>query len=159
MRAVDCERFLSAQTETYDGVRAELGAGRKRGHWMWFVFPQASGLGRSPTAQFYALGSLEDAGAYAAHPVLGTRLRESCALMLAVPGRSAVDILGTVDAMKLRSSMTMFHSVTPDEPVFGNMLDRFFGGAADGPTLTIMARWRSQADGSVGAEPPGSLEM
>lgn len=142
---MDLERFVAAQQGMFDGVTAELGAGRKTGHWMWFVFPQAAGLGTSPTARFYAIASLEEAEAYAAHPVLGVRLRECARLLLLHTGRPAVDILGPVDAMKLRSSMTLFQTAAPDEPVFGEVLERFFDGRPDRATLEILAAWRPQS--------------
>lgn len=141
----DLRRFIEAQDGMYDGVKAELGAGRKTGHWMWFVFPQASGLGTSPTARFYAVASLEEAAAYVTHPLLGARLRDCAKLLLAVPERSAAQILGGIDAMKLRSSMTLFQAAAPSELVFGKVLERFFGGVPDDATLRILAAWRSRA--------------
>ena len=140
----DLQRFVDAQEGRYDGARAELGAGLKSGHWIWFVFPQARGLGSSPTAQFYAIASTGEAAAYAAHHLLGTRLQECARLLLSVPGRSAVEILGLVDAVKLRSSMTLFQAAAPDEPVFGDVLDRYFAGLPDEATQRILAAWRSQ---------------
>ena len=131
------ERFTEAQDAggTYDRALAELRAGRKTGHWMWFVFPQIAGLGRSPTAREYAIASLDEARAYLADPVLGPRLRE-CARILAGLEESDADlVLGGVDAMKLRSSMTLFGRAAPDEPVFAEVLDRFFGGEPDPATL------------------------
>lgn len=136
------DRFLKAQENTYHGVRAELGAGHKTGHWMWWVFPQAAGLGISPTSQFYAIGSLVEARAYAAHPVLGERLRACAGLLLSVPGRSAPDILGPVDAMKLRSSMALFLAAAPEDPLFDEVLRRFFDGSPDPATELILAAWR-----------------
>jgi uncharacterized protein (DUF1810 family) len=135
MPAHDLDRFVQAQAATYDRALAELRAGRKTSHWMWFVFPQIAGLGRSPTAQHYAISGLEEARAYLAHPVLGPRLRESAAALLGVPGRSAEEILGGVDALKLRSSMTLFARAAPDEEVFPAVLDRFYGGKADPETV------------------------
>jgi uncharacterized protein (DUF1810 family) len=130
----DLQRFLDAQAGVYDGAAAELRAGRKTGHWMWFVFPQIAGLGRSPTAQHYAIASLDEARAYLAHPVLGTRLRECARILTELPGASAEEIFGGIDAMKLRSSMTLFARADPDEPLFGAVLDRYFGGVADAAT-------------------------
>ncbi|HET7703886.1 MAG TPA: DUF1810 domain-containing protein [Candidatus Limnocylindrales bacterium] len=129
--AVDLERFLAAQEHVHEGVLLELRSGQKRGHWMWFVFPQIAGLGRSEVARHYAIASLDEARAYAAHPVLGARLRACAAALLAVEGRSATAILGEIDARKLRSSMTLFHRADPDEPVFGAVLERYFDGLAD----------------------------
>ncbi len=133
----DLERFVAAQDAggTYDRALAELRAGRKTSHWMWFVFPQIAGLGRSGMAQRYAIASLGEARAYLAHPVLGPRLRECAAALLAHHGASAERILGGIDAMKLRSSMTLFARAAPDDPVFADVLDRYFGGAADEETL------------------------
>jgi uncharacterized protein (DUF1810 family) len=138
--AFDLERFVSAQRVAYDGVRAELRAGRKTGHWIWFIFPQISGLGRSELSRSYAVASLDEARAYLAHPVLGPRLRECAGLLLAITRRSATDILGPVDAMKVRSSMTLFHRAAPDDPVFAEVLRRYYDGIADAATDAIIAR-------------------
>lgn len=127
----DLARFVSAQAPVIEAVRDELRAGRKRSHWMWFVFPQLKGLGLSGTAQHYGIASLEEARAYLAHPVLGPRLRECCALMLAVPGKSAHDILGSPDDLKFRSCLTLFGLAAPEEPLFRNGLERFYGGEGD----------------------------
>lgn len=132
--AYDIDRFVTAQQGVYAGVLDELRAGRKVGHWIWYIFPQIVGLGHSPVSQMYAISSLDEARAYLAHPVLGARLRECAALVLATTGRTAVEILGSIDAMKLRSSMTLFHRAAPDEPVFAQVLDRFYGGIADEAT-------------------------
>ena len=134
----DLERFVSAQAGTYAGVVAELRGGRKTGHWIWFVFPQIAGLGRSEMSRFYALGSRDEARAYLAHPVLGPRLVECCRLLLAVRGRSAEDILGSIDAIKVRSCVTLFQRADPDEPVFGEVLDRFYDGRLDEATLALL---------------------
>lgn len=132
----DLERFVAAQDRdgTYARALAELRAGRKRSHWMWFVFPQLAGLGRSPTAQRYAIGDLAEARAYLAHPVLGARLREAAQTLAELPGHDAEAVLGPVDALKLRSSMTLFALADPDEPVFPAVLDRYFGGQRDAAT-------------------------
>ena len=131
------ERFRAAQDEggTYDRAVAELRAGRKRSHWMWFVFPQIAGLGRSPMAQRYAIASLDEARAYLADPVLGPRLRDCARILVGLGGSDAAQVLGGIDAMKLRSSMTLFARADPDEPVFAEVLDRFFGGEQDAATL------------------------
>ena len=118
----DLERFVDAQDDIYDRVVAELRAGRKTSHWMWFVFPQIAGLGRSPTAVRYAISGSEEARAYLAHPVLGPRLRECAGILLGHSGLSAFDIFGGIDAMKLRSSMTLFAEATGD-PLFERVLD------------------------------------
>jgi uncharacterized protein (DUF1810 family) len=134
----DLERFVRAQAPVHDDVVAELREGRKTSHWMWFVFPQIEGLGRSETARSYAIGSLDEARAYLAHPVLGPRLRECTGLLLAVEGRTAASIFGPIDAMKLRSSMTLFLRADPEEPLFGRVLDRFYGGAPDEATDALL---------------------
>lgn len=132
MDAVDLERFVAAQDGVYPGVVEELRRGRKFGHWIWFIFPQVAGLGRSAMSEHYAIGSLAEARAYLAHPVLGPRLRECAGLLLAAPaGRTAADILGELDALKVRSSMTLFARADPSEPAFRRALDRFYGGSAD----------------------------
>lgn len=134
------DRFVRAQAPVIDDVRAELRAGRKASHWMWFVFPQLKGLGASSMAQHYGIASLDEARAYLAHPVLGPRLRECCQLMLAVPGKSAHAILGSPDDLKFRSCVTLFAQAAPDEPVFRQCLDRFYGGVPDERTLELLGR-------------------
>lgn len=134
------ERFLEAQGGgTYERALAELRAGRKRSHWMWFVFPQVAGLGRSATARRFALSGLDVARAYVTHPVLGERLRTCAQALLDLPGSDPVTVLGEVDAVKLRSSMTLFAAADPDEPVFRAVLDRFFDGTDDPLTLERLA--------------------
>jgi len=134
----DLERFVAAQDGVYDGALAELRAGRKTGHWIWFVFPQVAGLGRSEMSRIYSIGSLAEARAYLAHPVLGPRLREAAAAVLATHGRSADEILGSIDAVKLRSSMTLFLRADPDEPAFRAVLDRLYDGRPDAATDAIV---------------------
>ena len=129
------ERFVDAQKGVYDQVLRELRMGRKQSHWMWFVFPQIAGLGQSPTSVFYAISSLDEAKAYLAHPLLAARLRECARAALAAEGRSARRIFGVIDEMKFRSSMTLFMKAAPDEPLFAECLQKFFGGAADPATL------------------------
>jgi uncharacterized protein (DUF1810 family) len=130
------DRFVVAQDEgSYRAALAELRAGRKTSHWMWFIFPQVAGLGRSAAAQHFAISSLDEAQAYLRHPVLGPRLRECVQLLAALDGKSADQILGGVDAMKLRSSLTLFMAAAPDEPLFRDVLAKYFGGAADQLTL------------------------
>jgi len=131
----DLQRFVDAQRPVIDAARAELRAGRKRSHWMWFVFPQIEGLGRSAMAQKYAIQSREEARAYLDHPALGARLRECAALVLAVEGRSIRGIFGDPDWLKFRSSMTLFAAVAPEETVFSRTLDKYFNGARDSATL------------------------
>ena len=130
----DLDRFLVAQQPVYDDVLDELRRGRKTCHWMWFVFPQVAGLGYSAMAQRFAIASLDEARAYLAHPALGARLRECAELVLATRGRTAVEIFGSTDALKLCSCMTLFHRAAPDEPVFARVLDRYYGGVADEAT-------------------------
>jgi uncharacterized protein (DUF1810 family) len=132
--ADDLDRFASAQEGVYDGVLEELRRGRKSGHWIWFIFPQVAGLGHSAMSQHYAITSLAEARAYLAHPVLGARLRECARIVAATTGRTALEIFGSIDAMKLRSSMTLFHRAAPDEPVFAEVLDRFYDGRPDDAT-------------------------
>ena len=141
MRETDTlDRFIEAQEPVYEAVRSELASGQKRSHWMWFIFPQLRGLGRSPMAEHYGLAGHAEAVAYWEHAVLGGRLRECVDLLLAVPDRSARDILGTPDDLKLRSCMTLFEAVAPDEPRFARALDRFSGGQRDPLTLKILGR-------------------
>jgi uncharacterized protein (DUF1810 family) len=136
----ELERFVEAQDTggTHGRALEELRAGQKRSHWMWFVFPQIAGLGRSPVAQRYAISSLEEAQAYLEHPVLGPRLLESCDALLGAGNRSAQEVLGGIDAMKLRSSMTLFVRAAPERVVFGQVLERFFGGQEDPATLRLL---------------------
>ena len=134
------ERFVAAQDAggTYSRAVAELRAGRKTSHWMWFVFPQIAGLGRSPTAQAFAISSLEQARAYLAHPVLGPRLIECATIVAQTPGRTAEQIFGGIDALKLRSSVTLFLRAAPGEPVFGQVLARYFDGQPDPATDRLL---------------------
>ncbi len=134
------QRFVDAQAPVYAEVRAELRSGRKRSHWMWFIFPQIKGLGVSPTAQFYAIGSRGEAEAYFAHPVLGPRLTECTQLVLDVAGRSAHDIFGSPDDLKFRSSMTLFADVAADGVLFQAALRKYFNGEPDRRTLEILAQ-------------------
>ncbi len=134
----DLQRFVDAQdaSGTYDQALTELRAGAKRSHWMWFVFPQVAGLGRSPMAQRYAVSGLDEARAYLAHPVLGPRLVRCAQVLTDLAGRSPEQVFGSVDAVKLRSSMTLFAAAAPDEPVFRAVLDQWFGGAEDEATTS-----------------------
>ena len=139
MASLDLQRFVDAQQGVIDAVRDELRAGRKRSHWMWFVFPQLQGLGSSAMARHYGIASLEEARAYLAHPVLGPRLRECCELVLAVPEGSAHDILGSPDDLKFRSCLTLFALAAPQEAVFRDALQRFYGGERDARTEALCA--------------------
>jgi uncharacterized protein (DUF1810 family) len=130
----DLARFVTAQASVHEQALAELRRGSKTGHWMWFVFPQIAGLGFSDMAQRYGISSLDEARAYLAHPVLGPRLRQCAQVVADTTGRSAEQIFGSIDAMKLRSSMTLFHRADPEEPVFAAVLDRYFDGVADEAT-------------------------
>lgn len=136
----DLNRFVDAQAPVYRDVVEELRAGRKRSHWMWFVFPQLRGLGGSPTAVHYGISSLEEARAYLAHEVLGPRLRECTGLVNDVRGRSATDIFGSPDDLKLRSSMTLFSRATDDNQAFVALLDKYYGGRRDELTLDRLDR-------------------
>jgi uncharacterized protein (DUF1810 family) len=132
----DLRRFVAAQDAggTYRRAADELRSGRKDSHWMWFIFPQVAGLGSSPASRTYAISSLAEARAYLAHPVLGPRLLECAALVADVPGRTAEQVFGEVDALKLRSSMTLFMHADPGQPVFRQVLDQYFGGVPDSAT-------------------------
>ncbi|MGY1915896.1 DUF1810 domain-containing protein [Blastococcus sp. SYSU DS0973] len=132
----DLRRFVDAQAHTYDQALTELRAGEKRTHWMWFVFPQIAGLGRSGMAQRFALSGLAEARAYLAHPVLGRRLVECARALTALDTEDPVRVMGSVDAQKLRSSMTLFAHAAPDQPVFREILDHYFGGAEDEATTS-----------------------
>ena len=135
---VDLSRFVAAQRDIYAAALAELRAGRKRGHWMWFVFPQIAGLGMSATSIFYASASADEARAYLACDPLGPRLRECTQAVLDHPGLSAEAIFGPVDAMKLRSSMTLFEHVAEPEAPFGACIDAFFAGRRDERSLALL---------------------
>ena len=132
------DRFVRAQEQGYSTALAELRAGFKRTHWIWFVLPQLRGLGQSHMAQIYGLSNREEAAAYARHPVLGPRLVECVNAILAHAGRSAADILGDIDAMKFRSCLTLFIEAAPDEPCFKNALNVFYEGQPDTATLHLL---------------------
>ncbi len=134
-RSWNLERFVDAQEPVYGQVCDELKQGEKRSHWMWFIFPQIAGLGSSPLAVTYALASLEEAGAYLAHPVLGPRLRECTLLVNRINDRTAQDVFGFTDAMKFRSSMTLFAEAASDNACFEAALQKFFDGARDRKTV------------------------
>jgi uncharacterized protein (DUF1810 family) len=140
MAAFDLSRFVEAQERAWPAALAELRAGRKQIHWMWFVFPQIAGLGASPMAVHYSIGSEEEARAYLAHPLLGARLREGVTAMLVHRGLSAEAILGGIDALKLRSSLTLFEAVADDPAPFAEALAAFYGGARDERTLELLGR-------------------
>ena len=134
----DLQRFVEAQEGIFEQALDELKAGSKQSHWMWFIFPQLAGLGRSSTAQFYGIRSIEEARAYLAHPILGARLRSCAEALVPWAGRrSALQILGPVDALKLRSSLTLFDRLEP-RSVFGALLAAFFDGEPDERTLALL---------------------
>jgi uncharacterized protein (DUF1810 family) len=145
----DLQRFVAAQDAagTYESAVAELGDGRKRSHWMWFVFPQIAGLGQSPTSRRYAIRSLDEARAYLEHPVLGPRLRESTRIVAELTGRTAEEIFGGIDAVKLRSSMTLFARAAADNGLFTRVLDAYFDGRADPATDRLLADTNPRAGG------------
>ena len=135
----DLNRFLAAQEGLYDQALAEIRQGRKQSHWMWFVFPQVKGLGFSATSQHFAIRSAAEARAYLAHPVLGPRLVECAEAALSIEGQTAREIFGSPDDLKLRSSATLFASVSPDGSVFHRLLDKYFDGQPDRRTLELLA--------------------
>ncbi|WP_435366131.1 DUF1810 domain-containing protein [Haloarchaeobius sp. DYHT-AS-18] len=135
----DLERFVEAQEPVIDDVKRELRAGRKRSHWMWFVFPQIAGLGHSEMAQRYAIDSLDEAKAYLAHPVLGPRLRECTDIVRSIEGRTANEIFGSPDDLKFRSSMTLFEGAADDSTRFADALDQYYDGDRDSKTLKRLA--------------------
>ena len=137
--AFDLRRFVEAQERTYAEALAEVRRGRKASHWMWFVFPQIAGLGFSPTAQQYAISGMEEARAYLAHPLLGPRLREVAGAAAGLQGRTAREVFGSPDDLKLRSSLTLFEAAALDEPVFARALDALCAGVRDGRTLELLA--------------------
>jgi uncharacterized protein (DUF1810 family) len=132
------QRFVEAQARVYDRVVEELRQGRKQSHWMWFIFPQLRGLGRSETARFYGLAGLDEARAYLAHPLLGPRLRACVGLMNAIEGANARAVLGSPDDLKFRSCLTLFEAADPGEPAFRGALDRYFEGGRDRATLDLL---------------------
>ena len=134
------DRFLKAQADAYDTALDELRAGRKRSHWIWFVFPQIAGLGHSPTAQYYAIKSLGEAQAYLAHPILAARLHECLKILQSLGASDAEAIFGELDALKFRSSLTLFAEADPGDAIVEAALERWFGGQKDKKTLQLLAR-------------------
>jgi uncharacterized protein (DUF1810 family) len=134
----DLARFVEAQAGIYPGILEELRGGRKDNHWIWFIFPQIAGLGRSRISQHYSIASLDEARAYLADPVLGERLRECAGVVLATKGRTANEIFGELDAMKVRSCMTLFLRAAPDEPLFQQVLDHYYEGIPDAATDALL---------------------
>ncbi|MFZ2407382.1 MAG: DUF1810 domain-containing protein [Methylobacter sp.] len=142
--AVDLSRFISAQESIFDNALAELRAGRKRTHWMWYIFPQIDGLGHSSTSKHYAIKSLEEARQYLNHPVLGKRLLECAEAVFIIEGRSISEIFGYPDDLKLKSSMTLFAHVSGPGSVFACILDKYFNGEQDGLTLQLLEQLKTQ---------------
>ena len=132
------DKYVSAQARDYDDALREIRSGRKRTHWIWYIFPQLDGLGYSPTAQYYGIRDLEQAKDYMAHPVLGPRLLEISEALLALPSSDPGAVMGYPDDLKLCSSMTLFELAAPDQPVFGKVLDKFYGGRRDPLTLRLL---------------------
>lgn len=132
------DRFLDAQRGDYAAALAEVRRGRKTSHWMWYIFPQIVGLGQSSTARYYSIRDLEEAREYYAHPVLGQRLREISGVLLDLRGSDPVAVFGGIDSMKLKSSMTLFAVAAPDDPLFQQVLDKYYGGEQDALTLRIL---------------------
>ena len=132
------DRFLDAQRGDYAAALAEVRRGRKTSHWMWYLFPQIAGLGQSSTARYYSIRDLEEAREYYAHPVLGQRLREISGALLELRGSDPVAVFGGIDSMKLKSSMTLFAVAAPDDPIFQQVLDKYYGGEQDALTLRVL---------------------
>jgi uncharacterized protein (DUF1810 family) len=137
----ELERFVAAQDGggVYETALSELRAGRKRSHWMWFVFPQIAGLGQSSMSKIYAIRTLAEASAYLEHPILGPRLAACARVLLELDGATALEIFGAIDALKLRSSMTLFARAAPESPVFGQVLAQYFDGVPDAATEALLA--------------------
>jgi uncharacterized protein (DUF1810 family) len=134
----DLERFVVAQQGVYDGALRELLQGRKTGHWIWFIFPQLAGLGRSEMSRRYAIESIDEARVYLAHPILGPRLLACAGAVRGTSGVTADQMFGSLDAMKVRSSMTLFHRAAPDESLFGQVLERLYAGLEDEATVALL---------------------
>ena len=137
-KEINLERFINAQKHDYQIALSEIKSGRKRSHWMWYIFPQVQGLGFSETSKFYAINDLDEATEFLKHPVLGSRLIDICNVLLTLPGNDANAIFGSPDDLKLKSSMTLFASLENSNAVFQNVLDKFFNGARDIKTLRII---------------------
>ena len=136
----DLNRFVRAQERSFAAALAELEAGRKRTHWMWFVFPQIEGLGRSDTARYYAIENAEEAKAFLAHPYLGGNLRRACRALLGLETNDPLAVMGWPDDLKLCSSMTLFEAAAPEEEIFARVLEKYYGGRRDEATLEILER-------------------
>jgi uncharacterized protein (DUF1810 family) len=134
------QRFLDAQKESYDRALSEIRIGRKKTHWIWYIFPQIQGLGFSETSKYYAIKDLQEAGDFLRHPVLGSRLIHICRILLDLTGKNAHEIFGSPDDLKLKSSMTLFASLENPDPVFHSVLDKFFNGEMDGRTQELLLK-------------------
>lgn len=139
MTAINLQRFIAAQQNDYPIALAEIKQGRKRSHWMWYIFPQIAGLGLSETSQYYALKNIDEARAFLNHPILGSRLIEICTELLKLPASNATQIFGTPDDLKLRSCATLFAVLPDTDPLFQQVLDKFFSGTPDSKTLALLA--------------------
>ncbi len=138
--------FLSAQQNIHLQVLKELESGKKTSHWMWFIFPQIEGLGQSSTAKYYSIKSIDETKQYLAHPILGKRLLECSSILLNINGKTVEEILGYPDNLKLKSSMTLFHFVAPEQKVFGDVLNKYFGGEKDQITIDIIMKMKTDAN-------------
>ena len=134
----DLSRFVKAQERSFAAALAELEAGRKRTHWMWYIFPQMKGLGRSETARYYAIEDMEEAKAFLAHPYLGGNLRRACRALLGLAANDPLAVMGRPDDWKLRSCMTLFEAAAPEEEIFARVLEKYYGGKRDEATLKIL---------------------
>ena len=134
----DLERFIEAHKQSYRSALSEIRKGRKTSHWMWYIFPQLAGLGHSPISEYYAISNLDEAASFLQNPFLGGNLREICHALLALKTDNATEVFGKPDDMKLRSSMTLFSLAEGADPVFQDVLDRFFGGRPDSITLKLL---------------------
>ncbi|HVG12333.1 MAG TPA: DUF1810 domain-containing protein [Flavisolibacter sp.] len=137
-QATNLDRFIKAQENVYKDALSEIKGGRKRSHWMWYIFPQIAGLGFSETSMYYGIKNLSEAEAYARHPVLGSRLVEICTALLGLAENNANRIFGSPDDMKLKSSMTLFSSLSNGDPVFEQVLNKFYNGSKDQRTLELL---------------------
>jgi uncharacterized protein (DUF1810 family) len=141
--AQNLTRFVDAQSGSFDAALSEISSGRKRSHWMWYIFPQLAGLGTSSMSVRYAIKDIDEAKAYARHPVLGPRLKEICSALLALSTNNPTTVMGVPDDLKLKSSMTLFALADPEEKVYNEVIDKFFGGERDALTLALLKGGRS----------------
>jgi len=146
MNKIELSRFLDAQNQLYLKALSEIKEGHKKSHWMWFIFPQLKGLGKSETAKFYGINDIEEAMAYLAHPVLGKHLIQISQELLKIDGKTASEIFGSPDDMKLRSSMTLFANIADTDRVFDNIIDKYFDGLQDELTLQLLIKYKLRND-------------